>query len=104
MGRESETDSEAGRGCCKDNVIDTVRNGQKGDRERGRGMKLSCRCYQVKPHTTGCRHGDTMVTTRCSTRKERDLAYVKELPACVSSSLFLSSSATFRVTLRYYSA
>lgn len=102
MGRESETDSEAGRGCCKDNVIDTVRNGQKGDRERSRGMKLSCRCYQVKPHTTGCRHGDTMVTTRCSTRKERDLAYVKELPACVSS-LFLSSSATFRVTLRYYS-
>lgn len=67
----------------EDNVIDTVGNGQKGDRGRGRGIKLSCGCYQVKPHTTGCRHGDTMVTTRCSTRKEHDLAYVKELPVCV---------------------
>lgn len=47
------------------------------------GVKLSCRCYQVKPPTTGCRYGDTMVTTRCSTRKEQDLAYVKGLPLCV---------------------
>lgn len=69
-----------------------------GRREtRGGGVKLSCRCYQVKPPTTGCRHGDTMVTTRCSTRKEHDLAYVKGLPlsVCVSSSLFLSPSESF---------
>lgn len=60
-----------------------------------RGAKLSCRCYQVKPPTTGCRHGDTMVTARCSTRKEHDLAYVKGLSLCISSSLYLSNSELF---------
>lgn len=63
-----------------------------GSREMERGVKLSCRCYQVKPPTAGCRYGDTMVTTRCSTRKEQDLACVKGLPLCVCSSLFLSLS------------
>lgn len=67
----------------------TVENGQEGD---GGGVKLSCRCYQVKPPTAGCRHGDTVVTTRCSTRKEQDLAYMKGLPLCVWSSLFLPLS------------
>ena len=61
------------------------------------GVELSCRSYQVKPPTSGCHHGDTMVTTRCSTRKEHDLAYVKALPLCAASSLFLSR---FRVVLR----
>lgn len=41
----------------------TVENGQEGD---GGEVKLSRRCYQVKPPTAGCRHGDAMVTTRCS--------------------------------------
>ena len=61
------------------------------EREGGR-VKLSRRCYQVKPPTTDCRHGDTMVTTRCSSRE--DLPCVKGLPQSVSSSLFLSVSVT----------
>lgn len=69
-------------------------NGHEGD-EKGGGTKLSRRCYQVKPPTTGCRHGDTMVTARCSTRKEHDLAYVKGLFLCVTSSLYLSHSVSF---------
>lgn len=90
--RQSETDrtregiaARRGRQCDV-----TVENGQRGD--GGRGVKLSCRCYQVKPPTAGCRYGDTMVTTRCSLRKEQDPACVKGLTVCVCSSLFLSSS------------
>lgn len=46
----------------------------------GRGLaKLSCRCYQVKPPTTDCRHGDAMVTARCSVRKKRARLCVKGL-------------------------
>lgn len=47
---------------------------------RGR-LSLFRRCYQVKPPTTGCRHGDAMATPwqqpRCSTRKECNLARMR---------------------------
>lgn len=89
----------------EDSVIDTVGRRRGGCRQCG--GTLSCWRYQVKTHTTGCRHGDTMVTTRCSTRMEHDLAYVKVLPVCVCVLLlhyfrpYLSHSK-FKVVLRHY--
>lgn len=61
--------------------------------EKGGGwvqrVKLSRRFYQVKPPTTDCRHGDTVVTSRCSgEEKERDLGFT-DSKEC--SSAFLRS-------------
>lgn len=43
-----------------------------------------------KPPTTDCRLVDTMVTNRCSTRKERDLVHMKGFCAvCVLSSFYI---------------
>ena len=55
-------------------------------------MELSGRCYQVKPPTTGCRHSNTMVTTRCGDRVKEDLL----LPLRVSSliDVFISFSVS----------
>ena len=105
-GREAETDRRRGEGGDADTAAweedNMMWRGGKwvgGGGGKG-GVELSCRSYQVKPPTSGCHHGDTMVTTRCSTRKEHDLAYVKALPLCAASSLFLSRSESFSGMIR----
>lgn len=73
---EREKQMERGRSWCRETWLtrySVCRKQMKGWLCVLGRLSLFCRCYQVKPPTTDCHHGDTMVTTRCSTRKERDL-------------------------------